>query len=287
MEYLLYIAILPVIALLSYIYKKDIHKEPNKILAKVFLFGILTVIPAFILEVILSSWFPTENYKSVLRLFINVFIGVALVEEMLKWLVVKIFVYKSDEFDETFDAVVYAVFASLGFACIENILYVLLHGYGTGIARAITAVPLHACTGVIMGYFIGKSKLAFKNDNKSNESTYIFLSLLLPITVHAIYDFLILTRVSMYVIIWIAFIIIVYISCFVLVKRSTKNNERFVKEEILMTDNTNSTEVVNNSNAVDNNSDSNTTVLYCKYCGNRIDTSNYCSKCGKANEVKM
>ena len=267
MNYLLYLAVLPVIGILSYIYKKDVHKEPNGALMKVFIFGLLTVVPAVILEIILSPFFPTENCKSIIRLFINVFIGVAFIEEILKWLVVKIFVYRHSDFDETFDAVVYAVFASLGFACIENLLYVLLLGVGTGIVRAITAVPLHACTGIIMGYYIGKAKLSSENTGKYNEMLYIFLSILLPVIVHTIYDFLIFTRVPMYVLVWLGFVVVTYIICFILVKNSTKNNESFVKEEVL-------------ANIPIND---NTSILYCKYCGKRIDYNNYCSYCGKEN----
>ena len=178
-----------------------------------------------IFEELLAPTFPVEHYKSILMLFISVFIAVALVEETVKWLVIKLLIYKSKHFDETFDGIVYAVFASLGFACIENILYVFLQGgVGTGIVRAVTAVPLHACTGITMGYFIGKAKLCTKDSNKSQENTNIVLSLLVPTTIHTIYDFLIFTQMTGFIIAWLVFIVVLYIICFILVKKSTRSN---------------------------------------------------------------
>lgn len=283
MNYLLYIAILPVVLLLAYIYKKDTHKEPGNVLAKIFFFGVLTVIPAIILEIILAPFFPTENCKSIAALFISVFIGIALVEETVKWLVIKLIIYKSKHFDETFDGIVYAVFASLGFACIENVLYVLLSGAGTGVVRAITAVPLHACTGITMGYFIGKAKLCARNNDSSKEIANVTLSLLVPTTIHTIYDFLVFTQKMEFIIIWVVFILIIYIVCFMLVKKSTRLNETTnsvpVTQAIPQEENK---QVMENKTQNDQNVET-SKGLFCRYCGKKIDESNYCPYCGKKN----
>ena len=169
MNYLVYIAVLPVIILLNYINKRDSHQEPKGLLRKVFFFGILSAIPIVIVELILKDVFPNDNVFGLVALFISVFIGIALVEEFFKWLVVKIFVYNKDEFDESYDGIVYAVYSSLGFACIENILYVLSSGIKTGILRALTAVPGHAYDAIIMGYFLGKAGMYKKQNDKSKE----------------------------------------------------------------------------------------------------------------------
>ncbi|MBQ6547273.1 MAG: PrsW family intramembrane metalloprotease [Bacilli bacterium] len=296
MNYLLYIAILPVALLLYYIYKKDTHKEPGNVLAKIFFFGVLAIIPAGILEVIVGPFFPIENYRSIPLLFLNVFIAVALIEEFVKWLVIKLIIYKSEHFDETFDGIVYAVFASLGFACLENIMYVITSGAGTGIVRAVTAVPLHACTGIIMGYFIGKAKLSAKNGQASQETTNIILSLLIPTTVHAIYDGLIFTKRMEFIIAWGVFIIAIYIICFILVKKSTNSNESTETVSVVKTiPVTDSTESINNEAPViepapqiitqevtDQNTD-NSKGIFCTHCGNKIDGSNFCPKCGHKN----
>jgi len=275
---LLYIAILPVIVLLVYIYKKDAHKEPARILAKIFFLGVLTIIPALVVEIALNKICPTENVTNIIRLFVNVLIGVALVEEFFKWLVIKLFVYKTEHFDETFDAIVYAVFASLGFACLENILYVIINGFGTGVIRAITAVPLHACDGVIMGYFIGKAKLCAKDGNTSNEKLNLVLSLILPTLTHAIYDFLLFTSRVEFIIVWFIFIIAIYIICFILIKNSKKKNESVVKEVNIDIP----VSMVQENNI--NNQNNKVQGIYCRYCGYQINNSNFCPHCGKKNE---
>lgn len=292
MNTLVYIAILPVVGLLSYIYNKDQHKEPTNVLAKTFAFGVLIIFPAIFLELFLEKYFPTkETSLSLIRLFFNVFIGVAVVEEMLKWLIVKLSVYKDKNFDESFDGIIYAVFASLGFGCLENIMYVFSYGVGTGIFRAITAVPLHACTGVIMGYFIGKAKL---KKGTSDELAYIFLSMLIPTTVHAIYDFLLTVGKVSYVVIWLVFTILVYIICFVLIKKSTSSNVSFeTKTEVVEVNSS-----VQTSNSLDFNNIQNSNVSkdttisiesskgkYCTKCGTLIGESNFCPNCGTKNEL--
>ena len=290
MDILLYIAILPVVLLLVYIYKKDTHKEPGKVLAKIFFFGVLTVIPAGIIEVVLAPLFPTDNYRSIGMLFVSVFIAVGLVEETVKWLVIKLIIYKSEHFDETFDGIVYAVFASLGFACIENVLYVATTGAGTGLLRAITAVPLHACTGITMGYFIGKAKLCARDGDSSKELTNIVLSLLVPTTVHTIYDFLIFTKITEFIIIWIVFVIIVYIICFFLVKNSTKSNEStnvIQITEVISREENNS--VMENNPVIENivtneQNIENSKGKFCIHCGKEINGSNFCPYCGMENK---
>ena len=91
MEILLAAAVLPVIALCYYIYKKDVNREPGNILRKLFIFGFLSAIPIIIVELFLDNFFATEGLKSFLLIFVNTFISVALVEEGFKWIITKIF----------------------------------------------------------------------------------------------------------------------------------------------------------------------------------------------------
>ena len=157
MDTLLYLAIIPVVLLLSFIYKKDTKSEPMSMVVKIFFLGVFSCIPTIIVELLLGNMFSTDEFSSLVRLFINVFIGVALVEEFFKWIIVKLVAYNNSNHDETYDAIVYSVFASLGFACFENIGYVFSYGFGTALIRAFSAVPGHACFGVIMGYFFSKA----------------------------------------------------------------------------------------------------------------------------------
>ena len=163
-DFILLLAIAPVAIILWYVYKKDTHKEPTEQLVKCFVFGVLSTIPIIIFELIFDSFFPTdvEEVNSYGQLFFNVLISVGLIEEFFKWLVVKKANYDNKHFDESYDAIVYCVYASLGFAAFENIMYVSGHAVASGLVGAIlvgamrflTAVPGHAFDGVIMGFLL-------------------------------------------------------------------------------------------------------------------------------------
>ena len=91
-------------------------------------------------------------------------------------------------FNEPMDAIVYGVVVSLGFATFENFSYVYLGGFETdsfslAIMRAISAIPMHATCGIIMGYFFGL--YAF-----TNSKNFLAKSLIFPIAIHATYNFL-------------------------------------------------------------------------------------------------
>jgi len=244
---LLLIATIPTILLLIYIYNKDTNKEPKNLLSKVFILGMLSIIPIIIIEIILSIFFDTENTNNLISLFINVFIGTALVEEGFKWLIVKYNIYNNKEYDEYYDGIVYGVFASLGFAIIENINYVFAKGIGIGLARAITSIPSHAVDGVFIGYYLSKSKIDSKNKDK-----YILLSILIPTLLHTIYDFLIIANNILFIIVWMIFHITIVIIAIILINKISKNNIKL-------------------------------NIRYCSKCGKEVK-GNYCSSCG--NKIK-
>ena len=125
----------------------------------------------------------------IVNIFIMSFIIIAPTEELLKFFAVKRWIYRSLEFDEVMDGIVYTVAASLGFATVENVLYVLQNGITTGIARAFLAIPGHTFFGALMGYYIGRAKF-----NKEHESKLILKGVLLAIFFHGLYDFLLFTQ---------------------------------------------------------------------------------------------
>lgn len=164
MNYLIIIlSILPILLLIMYFYKKDTLKEPKKLLRNLFFSGILSTILVTIISVInliiFPNFFVLEN-ANLITIMIYAFIFVALCEEFCKWIMVYKISYNHKEFDQFYDIVLYSVLVSLGFACLENILYVLENEFPiyTAIYRSITAIPAHACFGVMMGYYLGLSK---------------------------------------------------------------------------------------------------------------------------------
>lgn len=188
MNLLVTAATIPVFALCAFIYFKDKNKEPSGLLALIFFLGVVSVIPALICELIFDRIFPEEYVTGLVPTFLYVFFGVAMIEEGVKWLITKVFGYNNKEFDEVFDILVYSVFASLGFACIENILYVLQFGLGNAFLRAFLAIPGHTCFAIAMGYFLSKAKVGSINGNKKIYTKNMIYSVIVPIGLHTCYD---------------------------------------------------------------------------------------------------
>jgi len=178
---ILLLAILPPLLIAYYIYQKDKYeKEPKSLIIKSFLFGCLGIIPAIFLEVLAEGIFAS--------LFLYVFIGIALVEEGVKYFFLKKYLFNKPDFNEPMDGIVYAVMISLGFATVENIFYV----YGeegqeiqVAVIRMFTAIPLHAVCGVILGYFVGLAKFT------DNSKPLLYKGLFLATLVHGLYNYFI------------------------------------------------------------------------------------------------
>ena len=142
-------ALLPAFCLLIYFIKKDAYPEPMSRLLQTFLLGCLTIAPFYFLsDQLIGLIGPIDDPLSwAARL---AFLLAAIPEELLKWTVVWFFCARLNDFDEPMDGYVYGATASLGFAALENILYVSQGGMELAIARAITTVPAHACFGAII-----------------------------------------------------------------------------------------------------------------------------------------
>lgn len=204
------IAILPAAFLMYYIYKMDkVEKEPWPLLFRIFLCGMLTIIPVSvfgtILEVILLFCVEEENE---LYNFIYMFIVVALVEEYWKrWAAKR--AWKHQAFNYRFDALVYCVTAALGFAALENVLYVAEGGISVALLRAVTSVPSHAVDGVVMGIFFGEAKLRERLGDKAGKRRYWCLSLILPTMTHGIYDYCLVSEWPLALLFFMVFMILI------------------------------------------------------------------------------
>ena len=185
---------LPALLAMWYVDRLDSKRpEPKATLRKITLFGVLSVIPAIILELLVNTVAPPA-YTYGNALFTS-FVMAAGVEELCKMLVVYWFVWKLPEFDERMDGIVYAARAGLGFAAVENVLY-LLGSETTGgfllmyILRALLAVPGHAIWAGIMGYFAAKKRF-------DGTGPGILGGLLIAIVLHGLYDAAIFVQVPL------------------------------------------------------------------------------------------
>lgn len=185
-------AVTPAVWLLVKVYKADsLEKEPAGLLFGLVFLGILATALAGLTEQlgasILRSIFPNGGFIYDLLLY---FFIVAFSEEGFKYLLLRIRTWNSPHFNCSFDGVVYAVFVSLGFALWENIAYVLAYGLGTAVARAVTAVPGHACFGVFMGVWYGVAKRYNLAGMASDAARARNSGLITAILLHGIYDFI-------------------------------------------------------------------------------------------------
>ena len=194
LSYTLYIVfgILPSLIWLNFYLRRDVGPEPKLMILKIFCYGMLATIPAIFLETAIFGEFSKLNFSSSVIFILNVFLGVALVEESLKFLMVKFGVLKNPEFDEPVDAMIYMITAALGFAAVENVLILLnlkplSEIFGVSLFRFLGATFLHTLSSGICGFFIGLSFFNTKGRGK-----LVSLGLVLAILLHGFYNFYIM-----------------------------------------------------------------------------------------------
>jgi RsiW-degrading membrane proteinase PrsW (M82 family) len=182
---LLLSALAPVAAVIIYIYVKDKYeKESKRMLAFAFILGaIISIIITTVLYMFFDLFLPLKDDYSIWQQFVKAFFVVALIEEFSKYIMVRGFLQPRKGFNEPFDGIVYAVMVSMGFAAVENMMYVIQGGMEVAMLRAFTAIPAHATFGIIMGYYMGKAKFS-KNPIKWN-----LIGLSLAVLFHGTYDF--------------------------------------------------------------------------------------------------
>jgi RsiW-degrading membrane proteinase PrsW (M82 family) len=168
----LILTLAPPLLIVAYIIKADRFPEPVGLCISTFLLGCLLCIPAASLN---SYFIPDLSYAYL----------AGFTEETLKFAAIYFYIRTKTDFDEPMDAIVYGTLISLGFATLENFQYVYNAGNPDFIAilRSFTAIPLHACCGIIMGYYFGL--YIFKERDKLN----LIKSLFFAIAFHASYNY--------------------------------------------------------------------------------------------------
>ena len=189
---LIALAILPSFIIIYWIYRQDRYeKEPFSLLFRAFVVGCASTIPAMLMQIQFQGW---QNENSLWDTFIFAFLIVGITEELSKFIFLRLFIYPMEEFNEPMDGIVYAVMVGMGFATVENLLYVFESGdsasIGTAIGRGLTAVPAHAAFAILMGSYMGLSKFV-----EERKYFYLFLGLGLAVFFHGLYDFFLLQKV--------------------------------------------------------------------------------------------
>jgi RsiW-degrading membrane proteinase PrsW (M82 family) len=228
---ILFVAFAPIILILVFIYYRDKYeKEPMGLLLKSLVAGAIITVPILIVEIGLGELVTFQEHQKIPAALYNGFVVAAFTEELFKFLAFFIIIWRNRNFNELFDGIIYAVYISLGFAAIENILYVLGHGGGVGILRAFTAVPAHALFGITMGFYFGLARF-----NPEKVSRYLWLAILMPILLHGFYDFILMSENGYLLLLFIPFLVYLWIAGFRKMKAHSRNSvfkDGIPKEEI-------------------------------------------------------
>jgi protease PrsW len=160
--------------------KKDKYeKEPERLIFVAFFAGMLAIIPSVLLESFLRL--QGRGSTAILRdLFLSL-LWVGIVEEFFKYLAVRLTIYRSKDFNEVMDGMIYMVSAALGFAATENVGYMLGFGYSVGFARAILSYLAHISFSAILGFYMGKAKI-------EGRKNLILVGFVLAVSLHWLYN---------------------------------------------------------------------------------------------------
>lgn len=185
------LAIAPGIAICLFIFHRDAYnREPKLNLFASFMLGAAVVFPVAYAEIFFSQF----ANNTITGTAITAFLAVALSEELGKFIVLRFYAYPKKTFDEPLDGIVYGVMIGMGFATLENILYVQKFGVQTGFLRMFLSVPAHATFGVLMGYHVGKAKF-----DRPNSGRFLLLGLFWAVLFHGLYDFFLFLQGNLYI----------------------------------------------------------------------------------------
>ena len=219
-------AVIPALILLIKVYRADrLEKEDPVFILLLAACGIFSTLIAQVLEevgsYILSLFFtrPTLLYKALLY-----YVVVALSEEGSKYILLRRKTRYSPEFNCQYDAVVFAVAVSLGFALWENIIYVLRYGFSTAVTRALTAVPGHCSFGVFMGIWYGRERRCDIEGRMGLMHACRILSVLVPVLLHGTYDFLCSVDTEQSALWFLAFIVVLFLASFFSVRKTSRDD---------------------------------------------------------------
>ncbi len=203
---LILLSICPILACILWIYIKDKYeKEPIFTLLKFYILGIVVSILAILVEDMLVRISLFEGW--LYNLYTS-FVVAGMVEEGIKGLILIPVLLKEKDFNEKLDGIIYSILLVLGFATVENILYIVFEdisqAYQIGIVRGLVSIPGHIMFAITMGYYTSKAKFC---NNKVKRREYLFLAILLPILLHGLFDFILMLDERWSIILFIVYVV--------------------------------------------------------------------------------
>ena len=230
-------SIIPILIILAVIYNmSEVKRQPIWCIALLFIGGILS----WVMVRYISKYLGNDIYKSQVEIneslgdkgfFLVSFGIIAIIEELSKYIVITIMCFKNKLFKNPYDGIMYAVCISLGFAFIENIMYINNYGMSVAISRAIFSIPAHASFGIIMGYYLGVSKMCSDKGEYSQSALTRYLAFFISLLFHGFYDFLLNFNTQSIYIIFIVYVIIMYCFVIFLLLRLNKIDDKWLRHQ--------------------------------------------------------
>lgn len=187
-------AIAPPLLLLWLVVIADSRLEPPRVVLGAVFFGVLSAIVAAVVELGLQKLIPLAHNPWIAAYQSALFFA-AIPEETLKVSIIAILVLRARDFDEPMDGVVYGAAVGLGFAALENILYVVgAHTQWESVAvmRGVLSVPFHGALGAIAGAFIARARfghlLGAHAHSPSFRRRLLVMAWLIPVLLHTLLD---------------------------------------------------------------------------------------------------
>ena len=219
-------AVLPAIFLMRYVYRQDeIEREPMPLLVSLIGKGILAALAAIVLELLGQTVLNAlVDPQTPVYVYLMAFLVVAAVEEGTKFFFLYRRTWHDPDFNYRFDAILYAVFVSLGFAAFENVKYVFSYGLSVALPRAILAVPGHMGFAVFMGIFYGRAKRCYDWGNDFGCKANLTLGYLFPVFLHGVYDTCCMLGTNKSTLVFVAFVLAMYLIVFRLIRRESRTD---------------------------------------------------------------
>lgn len=253
------ITLLPSLMLCYFVYKKDkVEKEPLSLLLLLFFAGAVVCIPTFWGERIATGQIDNLYASSIeisgtgMRIFFSTkamvthhllcaFVGMALLEEGIRWVLLVLLTKNNKNFDCLYDGIVYSVFISMGYAVVINLRYAIVDGWGSLFLRAISTIPAYLLWGIVSGvlYTIWHSIRLARDKEKTlikqgkyesvqigNPGWLLVLSFMLPFLFHGISSFVELMNNQTLTVVFCILLAILYIVCFILIFKMSDKDEK-------------------------------------------------------------
>ena len=215
-------AVLPAVFLLVYVYQHDrVEREPTGLLLSLLWKGVLAALCSIVLETvgqIILAWLVTPG--TFWHTVLTAFVVVAAVEEGTKFFFLKQRTWYDYHFNYRFDAIVYAVFVSLGFAAFENIKYVFHFGLSVALPRAFLSIPGHMAFAVFMGVYYGRAKMRQSRGHRAAAKADLAMAYIAALLLHGFYDACAMIGTTKATVLFIVFVVVTYLRMFRLLKRA-------------------------------------------------------------------